>query len=388
MLLSANRLTLLALLAQQVGSCNVILHPQWQTLHYPASLFTTAPLDALQAAIASTNRIDFAQSRVLGRGQGGSTIVTGAADKACGCVGCANIREHFAGGGTSDQLANSTADSTDSRDSTGSAEAKETASEAETTGAPVGKDQHAAHAHDHSHAHHHSDQANQQHANASVELDRNREDSAASSAPTAAVVAKIETKSERKSDADAQQPAAVVAAVKVVPADAADEKRSPSSRQNAQSHPSRTPLDSPLSPLQPSPRTNVVDSHHSGANIGENLLERLPRSVLRELLAAHCGVSTLFLCSRLNKRFKTLALAAESFAAVRCLEINTTDRKLAPRVLRLVKDCRNATSLIGRVPRSSSGSRRLELLLLSSSAFCAQMSSRLRSARRCQSCRR
>uniref|UniRef100_A0A7S0RSJ5 Methylmalonic aciduria and homocystinuria type D protein n=1 Tax=Chlamydomonas leiostraca TaxID=1034604 RepID=A0A7S0RSJ5_9CHLO len=37
------------------GCCKVLLHPRWGSAVYPASMFTTAPADALQAAIDAAN---------------------------------------------------------------------------------------------------------------------------------------------------------------------------------------------------------------------------------------------------------------------------------------------------------------------------------------------
>ncbi|KXZ56956.1 hypothetical protein GPECTOR_1g862 [Gonium pectorale] len=37
------------------GCCKVLLHPVWGSAVYPASLFTEAPLEALQAAIEDAN---------------------------------------------------------------------------------------------------------------------------------------------------------------------------------------------------------------------------------------------------------------------------------------------------------------------------------------------
>eukprot|EP00471_Norrisiella_sphaerica_P012722 CAMPEP_0184498576 /NCGR_PEP_ID=MMETSP0113_2-20130426/39346_1 /TAXON_ID=91329 /ORGANISM="Norrisiella sphaerica, Strain BC52" /LENGTH=206 /DNA_ID=CAMNT_0026886161 /DNA_START=95 /DNA_END=715 /DNA_ORIENTATION=- len=36
---------------QQVGMCKVILHPRWGQRIYPASMFTSAPVDAIQKAV-------------------------------------------------------------------------------------------------------------------------------------------------------------------------------------------------------------------------------------------------------------------------------------------------------------------------------------------------
>jgi len=36
---------------QQVGGCGVVSHPVWHTAVYPATMFTTAPLEVLQDAI-------------------------------------------------------------------------------------------------------------------------------------------------------------------------------------------------------------------------------------------------------------------------------------------------------------------------------------------------
>eukprot|EP00808_Paulinella_micropora_P006467 g8422.t1 len=41
---------------QQVGQCSILLHPKWGSFCYPASLFSTAPLAALQAACAAADR--------------------------------------------------------------------------------------------------------------------------------------------------------------------------------------------------------------------------------------------------------------------------------------------------------------------------------------------
>ena len=35
-----------------VGCCGIVLHPEWQRAAYPATLFTTAPLEAFEAAVA------------------------------------------------------------------------------------------------------------------------------------------------------------------------------------------------------------------------------------------------------------------------------------------------------------------------------------------------
>lgn len=35
----------------QVGVCEMVSHPDWRTAVYPATLFTTAPLDILQLAL-------------------------------------------------------------------------------------------------------------------------------------------------------------------------------------------------------------------------------------------------------------------------------------------------------------------------------------------------
>ena len=48
--------TLLNYQTTNSGCCKVVLHPQWGSAVYPASLFTKAPLDALRAAVADAER--------------------------------------------------------------------------------------------------------------------------------------------------------------------------------------------------------------------------------------------------------------------------------------------------------------------------------------------
>mmetsp|Transcript_71081 Transcript_71081/g.139622 ORF Transcript_71081/g.139622 Transcript_71081/m.139622 type:complete len:200 (+) Transcript_71081:17-616(+) len=43
--------TLLGYSVQNAGCCKIILHPQWGSAVYPASIFTTAPVDAVLAAL-------------------------------------------------------------------------------------------------------------------------------------------------------------------------------------------------------------------------------------------------------------------------------------------------------------------------------------------------
>ena len=38
---------------QSCGGCKIVLHPDWHTRFYPASMFTTAPLADIRAAIAT-----------------------------------------------------------------------------------------------------------------------------------------------------------------------------------------------------------------------------------------------------------------------------------------------------------------------------------------------
>lgn len=46
--------SLLGYAFQNAGCCKVLLHPRWGSSVYPASMFTKAPLRAIQAAIAAT----------------------------------------------------------------------------------------------------------------------------------------------------------------------------------------------------------------------------------------------------------------------------------------------------------------------------------------------
>jgi hypothetical protein len=39
-----------------IGCCGIVLHPEWQRCAYPVTLFTTAPLNVLEAAIAATDK--------------------------------------------------------------------------------------------------------------------------------------------------------------------------------------------------------------------------------------------------------------------------------------------------------------------------------------------
>ncbi|ELR16371.1 protein c2orf25, mitochondrial, putative [Acanthamoeba castellanii str. Neff] len=41
----------------QVGSCEVVSHPQWRTAVYPATLFTSAPYELLQAALLAHSHL-------------------------------------------------------------------------------------------------------------------------------------------------------------------------------------------------------------------------------------------------------------------------------------------------------------------------------------------
>ena len=46
--------TLLNYQTTNSGCCKVVLHPQWGSAVYPATIFTKAPKDALAAAVAAT----------------------------------------------------------------------------------------------------------------------------------------------------------------------------------------------------------------------------------------------------------------------------------------------------------------------------------------------
>lgn len=48
--------TLLNYQTTNSGCCKVVLHPQWGSAVYPASLFTKAPVEALRAAVADAER--------------------------------------------------------------------------------------------------------------------------------------------------------------------------------------------------------------------------------------------------------------------------------------------------------------------------------------------
>jgi hypothetical protein len=45
--------TLLNYQTTNSGCCKVVLHPQWGSAVYPATIFTKAPKDALAAAVAA-----------------------------------------------------------------------------------------------------------------------------------------------------------------------------------------------------------------------------------------------------------------------------------------------------------------------------------------------
>lgn len=38
-----------------IGCCGIVLHPEWQRCAYPVTIFTTAPLNVLEVAIAATD---------------------------------------------------------------------------------------------------------------------------------------------------------------------------------------------------------------------------------------------------------------------------------------------------------------------------------------------
>lgn len=43
--------TLLSYKTSNAGCCKILLHPEWGSYVYPASMFTTAPIAAVKAAI-------------------------------------------------------------------------------------------------------------------------------------------------------------------------------------------------------------------------------------------------------------------------------------------------------------------------------------------------
>ncbi|KAA8499432.1 Methylmalonic aciduria and homocystinuria type D-like, mitochondrial [Porphyridium purpureum] len=47
-------MTILKYETENVGGCVVMAHPEWKYASYPATLFTTAPLETLHQALAST----------------------------------------------------------------------------------------------------------------------------------------------------------------------------------------------------------------------------------------------------------------------------------------------------------------------------------------------
>jgi len=47
----AGLVSLLGYECQNAGCCKIVLHPQWRSAVYPASMFTKAPLDDLKQAI-------------------------------------------------------------------------------------------------------------------------------------------------------------------------------------------------------------------------------------------------------------------------------------------------------------------------------------------------